>query len=116
MSPVEVQRLPKVPHGIGLACDQAAAAMEAARGRFTAPAGVTVESLKLAGFRAERIDSVIRDLDVVNAQLRQANLIFDADAWEQLRKVNDQIKAQAKYEPELSSIFQSVADFFGRSR
>ena len=68
----------------------------------------------MAGDRAEAIDLVINDMEVVLQTLKQANLIFDAEAYEQLRKVNDQVKAQGKHDPELLTIFKDVIDYFAR--
>ena len=46
---------------------------------------------------------------------RQSNFMFDADAWEQVRKTNDQVKVQAKHTPELATIFKQLIDYFARS-
>lgn len=114
MSPEEIARIPKAPRGLGLACEKAADAMKKAGARFTPPAGVTPDSITASGTRAEDVDLVINDLDVVTQIMKQANLIFDADAYEQIRKINDQVKAQAKHNPELLTIFKDVLDFFAR--
>lgn len=57
---------------------------------------------------------MIVDLEVVLIILKQANLLFDAEAWELLRKVNGQIKEQLKYMPELAPIFRVLLDFMSR--
>lgn len=114
LTPVEVQRIPKAPRGLGLVCDATAAAMEKAGGKFTPPAGVSATSLREAGARAEGIDQVILDLEVVLNTLRQANLLFDAAAWEEIRKMNDQVKSQGKHDAELLVIFKPLLDFFAR--
>jgi hypothetical protein len=67
-----------------------------------------------AGGRAEGIDQVLTDLEVVMSKLRQANLLFDAAAWEQIRKMNDQVKAQGKHDPELLVMFKPLLEFFAR--
>lgn len=110
----EVKRMPKSRRGIGLVCEQAAVAITKSAGAFTPPGGVTAESLLAVGKRAEDIDQVILDLEVVLATLKQANLIFDAEAWEQVRKVNDQVKTQAKHDASLLTRFQTLVDFFAR--
>src|SRR5262245_12978539 len=99
LSPVEVQSLPKSPHGIGLACAQAADGIDKAGAQFAPPPGVTAASIRLAGRRAEEIDGVIQDLEVILTTAKQANLLFDAEAWRALRRVNDQVKSQAKDNP-----------------
>jgi hypothetical protein len=114
LSAEEVKRLPKARRGIGLACEQTADAIEKLGPKFTLPAGVTAASLRTMGSRAEDIDQVITDLEVVLATLKQANLMFDAEAWEQIRKVNDQVKAQAKHDPELLAPFKALVDYFAR--
>lgn len=116
MTPEEVSRIAKAPHGLGLACSRAADAITKAGDTFTLPAGVTVEGLLAAGKRAEDIDQVIQDIEVVLVTLKQANLLFDADAYTQVRKVNDQVKAQAKHAPELTRIFKQIIDYFARAR
>src|SRR5262245_39735303 len=88
LSAAEVSRLPKAPRGIGLACTYAADALEKAGERFTAPRDVSKATLLGAADRADGIDQVIVDLEVVLARMKQANLLFDAEAWELLRKVN----------------------------
>ena len=114
LGPDEVRRIAKAPRGIGLICDATADAMEKAGAKFTAPGGVSAASLRALGTRAEGIDQVILDLDVVLNKLKQANLLFDAEAWEQVRKMNDQVKAQGKHDPELMVMFKPLLDFFAR--
>jgi hypothetical protein len=75
-----------------------------------------LRGLRAAGARAESIDGVIADLTVVLDILKQANLLFDADAWEQLRKMNDQVKAQGKHEPDLLKIFDPLVKYMARKR
>ena len=112
LSVEEVRRLPKARLGLGLACAQASDSIVKAGDRFVLPAGVTAESLESAGSKAEEIDSVINDLEVALDTLKQANLLFDADAWEQLRRVNDQLKAQAKHDPSLEAVFAPLLTYF----
>lgn len=114
LSDKEVARIPRTPHGIGNACQQVADAIGKSGDRFTLPAGITAESLLAAGERAEGIDRVLLDCEVILRTLRQANLIFDAAAYEELRKVNDQVKAQGKYAPELAAMFRPLTEFFAK--
>jgi hypothetical protein len=111
MTPDEVRRTPKVPLGIGLICEQVADGMEKAEGRFAAPPGLTPADLAAAGQRAEQVDHVILDLEVILQTMKQANLLFDADAWDKLRQVNDQVKVQGKRNPELLAIFKPLSEF-----
>lgn len=114
LSADEVKRLPRARRGIGLVCQHTANAIDNLGPKFTLPADVTAASLLAAGNRAEDIDQVIIDLEVVLATLKQANLMFDAAAWEQIRKVNDQVKAQAKHNPELLAPFKALIDYFAK--
>jgi hypothetical protein len=75
---------------------------------------VTAATLRALGKRAEGIDQVILDLDVVLNRLKQANLLFDAEAWEQIRKTNDQVKVLGKHDPEVLVMFKPLLDFFAR--
>jgi hypothetical protein len=114
LSPEQVQRIPKAKRGLGLVCEATAEALEKAGSTFTPPSDVTAVSLRESGSRAEGIDQVILDLEVVLNKLRQANLLFDAVAWEQIRKMNDQVKTQGKHVPELLVMFKPLLDFFAR--
>lgn len=114
LGPDAVRRIPKAPRGMGLICETAADALEKAGAKFTPPAGVTAALLRAMGGRAEGMDQVLLDLDVVLNKLKQANLLVDAEAWEQIRKVNDQVKAQGKHAPEVLVMFKPVLDFFAR--
>ena len=107
---------PSAPRGIGSVCEVAADILEKSGTRFAAPAGVTPASLRTSGKRAEGIDQVILDLDVVLNKLKQGNLLLDAEAWEQIRKLNDQVKVQGKHDPEVLVMFKPVLDFFARVR
>ncbi len=111
LSPDEVRRLPKPRHGIGLVGTLTADALDKAGPDFIAPAGVTPDALRGACKRSDDIDQVIVNLEVILQRVKQANLLFDADAWEMLRKINDQVKAQAKYQPELETVFTALREF-----
>jgi hypothetical protein len=114
LSPEAVLRLPKAPRGIGLVGTHTADAIQKAGDKLTLPAGVTANALIAACGRADGIDQVIIDLEVVLAILKQANLLFDAEAWELLRRVNGQIKEQMKFSPELAPMFRVLLDFMSR--
>jgi hypothetical protein len=114
LSPDEVRRLPKPPRGIGLVGAHTADAINKAANKLTLPAGVTADALAAACARADGIDQVIIDLEVVLTTLKQANLLFDAEAWELLRRVNGQVKEQMKFAPELEPMFRVLLDFMSR--
>jgi hypothetical protein len=112
LSTKEMQKIPKPPRGIGRLCAQAADAIERAGETFSPPPGVTPQSLREAGERADGIDQYLIDLDFLREKVRQANLLFDADAWKQARRMNDSIKAQMRHDPALALIFQKVLEAF----
>jgi hypothetical protein len=104
LSPLEVRRMPRARRGLGTACEDTASIMRNLGDSFSVP-GVTADSLESAGQMAEEIDRVIDAVEVVLARLKQANLLIDADAWEQLRKVNDVVNALNKTNPALGLEF-----------
>jgi hypothetical protein len=114
LTPDEVRRLPKAPRGIGLVGAHTADAIRKAGDKLTLPAGVTADTLDAACERADGIDQVIHDLEVVLATMKQANLLLDAEAWEQLRRVNGQVKEQMKFTPELGAMFRVLHEFMSR--
>jgi hypothetical protein len=113
LSPDQMNRLPKARHGIGLACEQAATAMEKAS--ITVPE-VTPDELRRAGMAAEAWDDVLADLQVVVEKARQANLLHDADAHDQLRRVWAVVSAQGKFDHGLLERFAAVGSYFGRGK
>jgi hypothetical protein len=116
LDPLEVSRIPKVPIGIGRICDHVADALEKTQGKFTAPDGITPQSLREAGLRADKVEQVLQDLEVITSSLRQAALIYKADAYEQVCKVNDLARAYGKRNREYWSIFGLMHNFFKKLR
>lgn len=116
LSTEAITRIPKAPRSVGHLCVAAADAIEKAGKTFTSPAGVTPDSLRQAAQRADGIDLIIHDLEVLLHRYKQANLLFDAEAFEQARKVNDQVKAQAKHDPEIAKAFSLVTQGFANVR
>lgn len=115
----QVLLLPKPPRGIGVATADAADAMRKAGSKFVSPADVTPDELETAGQYAEDIDHVIASLEVVMTTLKQANFLLDSRAWELLRKVNDQVNAQGKTNPEVLTMFAPLTRYmkrFGRAQ
>jgi hypothetical protein len=115
MTPEQVQRLPKARRGLGLLGQHVADAINKLGPSFILPAGVTVEILVAACERAEGADQVITDLDVVTTRMKQANLLWDAAAWELFLKINDQVKAQSKHDPEIAKAFAVLIEFMSAS-
>ena len=66
----------------------------------------------MMGSKAEDIDTLIVELEQVLRAFRQQNLLYDSDAYELVRRANDQVKAQAKYDPELNTKFAPLLAYF----
>ena len=115
LSQLEVQRLPKAPAGIGLAAELTSTALLTAGAAFTPPQGITAKSLLAAGQRADGYDGLLAALDVIRQEVAQANLLADAECWNQLRQVNDMLKGQVKHHPELAVMFAPLTAFMSRS-
>lgn len=116
LSPAELARIPKAPRSVGALCESAADGIERAGKAFQPPPGVTADALRKAGQRADGIDVIIQDLEVVLNRFKQANLLLDAEAYKLVRQVNDQVKAQSKHSPELAKIFAPLLQAFSALR
>ena len=116
LSAAEVARIPRAPRAVGTLCELAADAIERAGKAFQPPAGVTPDSLRKAGERADGMDLVIHDIEVLLNRYKQGNLLVDAQAYSIVRQVNDQVKAQAKLNPELSHFFAQLLQAFAKVR
>ena len=116
LSALDVARLPKAPRGLGAACVDTADAFTKAAAAFVPPLGITPDSLRKAARDAEAIDRVIDSVEFLLHKFKQANLLLDAEAWEQLRKVNDLVVAQGKTNPEILSLFAPLREYMKRDR
>jgi hypothetical protein len=58
------------------------------------------------------MERVINDLFVVLSKLKQGKLLIDHKTHLQLRKLKDQVRAQAKYNPELKILFGPLLTWF----
>lgn len=108
----QMQKIVKPPKGIGRVCIQAADAIDKAGARFSPPPGVTAGAILDAGMRADTIDQFVLDLDVLRERMRQAQLIFNAEAYLMARKMNRAIKAQMGFDAAVGLMFQKVLDAF----
>lgn len=116
ISKKEVSRLLKAPFGMRLAEEQTAITLETLGSSFTAPKGVTPESLRESGAKeSEALEGVIRDLLFLLLQLRQGKLVIDHARHLQLRKLKDEVRSQAKYNPELLRMFAPLLVPFEKS-
>lgn len=108
----QLQKIAKPPKGIGRVCTQAAEAIDRAGTSFSPPPGVTADALRNAGTRADTIEQFVLDLDVLRERVRQAQLIFNAEAYMMARKMNRAIKAQMGFDAAVGLMFQKVLDAF----
>ena len=114
MSPLQMARVSKPPRGLGTACEDTATAIDSAGAGLTLPPGVTADALRQAGHVAEEIDRHILQLEALLEQLKQGNLLLDHAAYDLLRKVNDSVKAQGKFNKNLLTAFGALASFMSR--
>ena len=115
LSEQDVRRLVKVRRGLGLTCLHTAGEMEKSSEPFSVP-DVTPEKLRTTGEQADMWDEIISDLEVALHVAKQANLIVDAEAFNMLRRVNNQVKAQVPFEPKLKERFSTVLDYFSATK
>jgi hypothetical protein len=115
MSDGDVRSLPKCRAGLGVSCQYAASEMEKMGPEFTVP-GVTAAELRAAGEQADLWDEVIEDTELALRVAKQANLLADNDAFTMLRKVNNQVKAQAAFNPKIKERFTAVTEYFSSAR
>ena len=116
MSKKEVSRLLKAPHGMRSAAEHAASTLEKLGSSFVTPLGVTPASLRGSGSdESEELEGIIHDLKATLLKLKQGKLLIDHARHLQLRKLKDQVRAQAKYSPELLLLFAPFLATFEKS-
>lgn len=115
MSVEEVSRIEKARRGVGITCERTAEALRKNEGRITVP-GVTPEALEQAGKAADDIDGVIADLEHLLLILKQSNVLLDAHAHRELRKVLAAVRAQEKFDPRLPDLFPQLIAYFATTR
>jgi len=113
LTPEGQARVVKARRGLGVVGDSTAAAMEATP-EFQAPKGITPATVRECCGRAEAVDLTIANIEASLAMFKQGNLLLDSEAYEVLRKLNDQVKAQAKFDQSLRVKFQSLLDYFAK--
>jgi hypothetical protein len=116
MSKKEVSRLLKAPHGMKLAAEQTAVALQTAGAQLSAPPGITPELLlSLCNGESEALESIIVDLLYLLVALKQGKLLVDAKLHSSLLQLKDIVRAQAKYNPQLSLMFAPLLALFEKS-
>jgi len=115
MTAAEVKETVKARTGVGVICAASASAIETPGDEFEVPRGITPAGLREAGARAEDIDAVIDNLEVVLNTLKQANLLFDAEAHSMLIKLNDRVKAARKQNANIGVAFAALTEYFANT-
>ncbi|MBI5498170.1 MAG: hypothetical protein HY904_24420 [Deltaproteobacteria bacterium] len=118
MTEVEVSRIAKAPRGLGLVAAACADTMEklAEEGNSFSVPGVTPAEVRKGGAASEDVDLAIIDIESMLNRFKQANLLFDARAYDLLRQINDQVNAQSKRNPELLERFSVLVAYFKKKR
>ena len=96
-----------------LVSEHTAAEME--KSGFEVP-GVSFADLRAQGAMADDIDVVIRDVEIILARLKQANTIIDGKAYEYLRRTNDRMKSEAKFDASIRERFAPLLSYFSSGR
>jgi hypothetical protein len=109
---VAVSRIVRAPAGLSKACCQAADSLERVQGQFIEIQGISPEILRAEGQRIEKLEEVIRDLEVVLSRARRTNLVQKAGTYAKLCQLNEVIKAYAKHNPLYERLFKHFLDFF----
>lgn len=115
MSPEEVRRLPKARRGVGPACNATTEAMNKDPERL-APHGVDKDRLATLGKMAEDIDNVLVDIEAITVRLKQTNLLIDAEAHEELRKVLAFVRSQEKFDARILDLVPQLISYFGKNK
>jgi hypothetical protein len=114
LTPKEVQRVPRARSGVGLVCESVADMMQRHPGRIAVP-GVDADALRKAGRQADAYEPLITDVELALLVLKQGNLLADGEAHELLRRVINALRAQEKFDPALSTLLQSLIEYFARA-
>jgi hypothetical protein len=116
MNKKEVARLLKAPHGMKLAAEHTAVALQNAGAQLSAPPGITPELLKaLCNGESEALESIIVDLLFVLLALKQGKLLVDARLHSVLLQLKDMVRVQAKHNAQLLLMFEPLLSLFEKS-
>jgi hypothetical protein len=109
---VALSRIPRAPTGLREACYQAADSLEKVQGQFIQIKDISPEILRFEGQRIDKLEEVIRDLEVILSRAKRTNLIQKAGTYAKLCHLNEFIKAYAKHSALYDKIFSSFLTFF----
>ncbi len=115
LSPEDVKHLPKPRRGLGVACENTADAMVKNPTRVV-PHNVDAARLAVLGQMAEQIDQVIVDTEAILVKMKQANLLLDVAAHEELRKVLTFVRGQEKFDPRITDLVPHLIAYFSNTQ
>ena len=116
LTKLEVSRLIRVPKGVGHLCELTADSVEKVGAKINFPSHITPDSLREAGKKAEKLDALIYDLEVMLNRVRQSALQDKDSAFEWVCQVNDIAKGYGKRNRDVWAIFVAPRDFTQKIR
>jgi hypothetical protein len=111
----EVRRLTKPRRGLTLACIATADAMQKNPERLK-PHNVAADKLAKLGDSVEKISMTLVDIDAVTAKMKQAGLILEVEAHDELRKVLAFVRSQIKFDPRITDLVPHLMEYFSNDR
>ena len=81
---------------------------------FTVP-GVSSTQLREAGIKSEDIKKYVLDISNACKAIKQQSLLYDDLAYELVRRVNTQVKGEAKYNAQIKDKFEPLFHYFERT-
>jgi copper homeostasis protein CutC len=109
---VAVSRILRAPAGLSQACHQAADSLEKAGEQFNSVQGISAEILRDEGQQIDKLEQVIRDLEVILSRAERTSLLQKAGTYTKLRRLNDLAKVYAKHDSLYLRMFKPLFDFF----
>jgi hypothetical protein len=103
LTPDELQGLSKPKADVAQVAHDTAQAIDALGDRFQLPAGVTTADLRAAATAHADLSTLVTEVEVILHTLKQAERITADGLYQQLRKVNDMRKVQAKHDANLDA-------------
>ena len=109
----KAKRLARPRKGIERVCKEVADIMDA-NPEFTVP-GVSSMQLRVAGMKSENIKKYVLDITNACKAIKQQSLLYDDRAYELVRRVNTQVKGEAKYNAQIKDKFEPLFHYFERT-
>ena len=114
LTTAQLRRLSYPKQGIARLCEEVAAIMETNPDFIVK--GVTPDGLRQAAVEAEAADVLMVELETVLQSIKQQHWLNVDAAYELVRRVNDQMHAQVKYDPQLKEKFGPLVEYFSRTK